>query len=223
MKIISLYQFETTNVGDLNCSPCQYFDYGDVEKHNITRDDAPPVADAYIVGGGGAPRTMRYTLPGIKIAWGIGATHRREQFMDFDLVGTRDTDLIKGTEWVPCASCMSPLFDNDYPITMDIVRYSNTQYPVIDGINNRCTMEEALCFLGSAEIVVTDSYHGAYWATLLGRKVITTRPDKPKLSRFMHPPATGFTQILRAYPEALEECRDANTAFDKKVRKLLNG
>ena len=118
---------------------------------------------------------------------------------------------------------MSPLFDKEYPITMDIVHYKNTQWPVIDGHNNRCTMEEALRFLGSGEIVVTDSYHGAYWATLLGRKVLTTRSDKLKMRQFMHPPATGFTQPLHTYPDALAECREANIAFDAKVRKLIYG
>jgi hypothetical protein len=204
MKIINLYRFETPNVGDLNCSPCQYFDY-DVERFDIkeTMLTAPPPADVYIVGGGGSPRTMRYPLPGIQIAWGLGMTHRREQLKDFALIGTRDRE-VPGTDWVPCASCMSPLFDKEYPITQQIVAY-------YWGRHNFCTFEEAVQRIGSAETVCTDSYHGAYWAMLLGREVVLhsgRRTDHPK-----------FYQIENA---TLDECREANVRFDGKVRDLLS-
>lgn len=38
--------------------------------------------------------------------------------------------------------------------------------------NSAMNLETAVSFLGSSEVVLTTSYHGLYWATLLGRKVI---------------------------------------------------
>jgi len=204
MKIINLYQFETANVGDLSCSPIQYFDYCPVEFFDIKRTmvEAPPPADVYIVGGGGSPRTMRYPLPGVQIAWGLGMTHRREQLKDFALIGTRDRE-VPGTDWVPCVSCMSPLFDEEYPITGAAV-------PYYCGIHNIGTLDEALRQIGSGETVVTDSYHGAYWAMLLGRKIIL-RPGK----------RTDHAKFYQIEDATLDECREANVRFDAKVRTTL--
>jgi len=74
--------------------------------------------------------------------------------------------------------------------------------------------------------VVTNSYHGAYWATLLGRRVVAI-PNMSKMYRFKHAPVIGRAQDWRklaalavAYPEALAECRAANLAFFADVAAL---
>ena len=78
-------------------------------------------------------------------------------------------------------------------------------------------------FLGSAELVITNSYHGAYWATLLKRKVVVMQPFSSKFLGFRHPlvVANNFdiTDIknLPVYPNALKEAREANSKFAKKV------
>ena len=48
-------------------------------------------------------------------------------------------------------------------------------------------MEKVLDFLGSGETVLTSSYHGVYWATLLGRKVLAF-PFSSKFYTLKHKP-----------------------------------
>lgn len=230
MKITSSNVSRTHNIGDLMCSPMDYFDYADVTRHCIA-PKAPwpnpiippcPQADAYIFGGGGIENMTRRAvdedkLEGIKIGWGLGQTLRdpvrkatETTLTDFDLVGSRDYGTA-GTEWVPCVSCMSPLFDKQYEEEHDVVYYVNIGHPPkmeVPVMTNRVGFAEAIAFLGAARVVKTDSYHGAYWASLLGKKVIVTRPYSSK-----------FYQMKSA---TLDECREANVRFDAKVRDLLS-
>ena len=49
--------------------------------------------------------------------------------------------------------------------------------------------EEVAGFLASGRVVVTNSYHGAYWTTLLGRPTLLWEPwcSKFLLLRYPHP------------------------------------
>jgi hypothetical protein len=150
----------------------------------------------------------------IKIGWGIGEHSRQNMHVvenrlsDFDLVGSRDVG-VEGADWVPCASCMSPLFDKEYDIRYHTGTYLNSRKPprISPMITNRESFEDAIRFLAACENVITDSYHGMYWATLLGKPVTLQNPYCSK-----------FYQMKDA---GLEECREANIQFDKKVRKLI--
>lgn len=157
----------------------------------------------------------REGLTGPLIAWGIGEHDRQNFFVtenrlaDFDLVGSRDRG-VKGAEWVPCPSCMSPYFDKEYEVQHEAVYYRNgTDLPNVEipASTNRVPLKEAIAFLGSAETVHTNSYHGMYWAMLLGKKVVV---DNPYCSKF-----------FQMQPASLEECREANIKFDEKVRDVL--
>lgn len=83
---------------------------------------------------------------------------------------------------VPCASCMHPAFDEvlDAKPQHDVVRYSAARRVEVQApsdaphmTNEDGTIEEAIAFLASGRKVITSSYHGAYWAQLLGRDVET--------------------------------------------------
>jgi hypothetical protein len=250
-KIIAVSTFKSTdNIGDIRSSPLHYFDYPNTEHWEskvATHGALPTRAAAYIFGGGAI--TGRVTsivsngqLDGPKIAWGLGRSKkagekycRSTPLTDFDrdrtfftLVGTRDVN-IKGAEWVPCASCMSPLFDQDYEIEHEVAYYLNSRKPPemdVPVMTNRYQFEDAIRFLGSAATILTDSYHGAYWATLLGRNAVITRPYSSKLRQYKHQPiileerAYGDSEY-RVFPEALAECREANVQFDAKVREVI--
>jgi hypothetical protein len=155
----------------------------------------------------------------------------------FALAGTRDADA--AARWVPCVTCMSPLFDQSYAVKHEVVVFANrglkgnSQYipknfdPSLIFGNLRHSMAEIIAFLGSAETVVTSSFHGAYWATLLGRKVVAI-PTSSKFYGLMHPVPIchaadwkRFAKLARTYPEALGECRAANLAFKDDVIALL--
>ena len=53
--------------------------------------------------------------------------------------------------------------------------------------NEHADMETILDFLGSGETILTSSFHGAYWGTLLGRKVLAF-PFSSKFFTLKHRP-----------------------------------
>jgi hypothetical protein len=174
------------------------------------------------------------------ICWGAGHNvHGSNQIgrLDilhrFKLAGIRDFDC--GFEWVPCASCMASDFDQSYPISHDVVLYEHHQFripdvdPAIPRLSNDCMdLGQVISFLGSGELVLTSSYHGAYWATLLGRKVIIINPFSSKFFGMKHKHTLcshadwrAQTAAAQGYPGALAECRAANRAFSEKAADLV--
>jgi len=168
-------------------------------------------------------------------------------YKHFDIVGTRIySDEIKWDSklrWVPCASCMNNLFD-DLRKTQPTAKvgvfthlrvdarkhiYANLwdrlskNYPRIS--NKNCNLAQKLIFMARFETIITNSYHGAYWATLLNRKVICL-PYKNGLFTLKHKPTyyDGKASLdltikdARNYPKALEECRDVNIDFFNSLR-----
>ena len=232
MSILTIHRFEgSQNIGDIVSSPCDYFDY-EATHYDVRRvgNEPLPVADVYLCGGGAITRSLTDLPPNkIKIGWGIGqslrpapATATTTPLTDFDLVGSRDIG-IAGTEWVPCVSCMSPLFDEEYEIEHEVVSYMNAlkySHPDMPYATNRGTFEEAITFIGSSKVVITNSYHGAYWATLLGRAAVIVNPYNSKFYQYKHQPAMEG-ETPRAYPDALAECREANIEFNDKVKQVV--
>ena len=247
LRATNIYRMDETNVGDAVCSPRSYVDLpGPV--HDIVGLDTTKLSGVVIVGGGGliadtfAPymSALAAARPRMSalIGWGIGESlnvDRKGGFVlpyagalpayleAFDLLGVRDF----GTphRWVPCASCLSDAFDRPHPEPdKPFAIYEHKRIPIpIEGADRRTNTGNdfiaVLDFLASAEVVVTNSYHGAYWATLLGRRVVAI-PNMSKMYRFKHAPVIGRAQDWRklaalavAYPEALAECRAANLAF----------
>ena len=93
---------------------------------------------------------------------------------------------------------------------------------ITDHLSNQgFNIDEKLNFLSQFEIIITNAYHGLYWATLLGKKVLCI-PNKSGLFslKYKH---TYFKKdsiineelinILKSYPDALEECREINNDF----------
>ncbi len=234
MSSLAIHRFEgTKNIGDIVSSPCKHFEY-EATHYDVRRTHIEPLpeADIYLCGGGAITRSLT-ELPAdkIRIGWGIGQSLRpapakatSTPLKDWDLLGNRDVD-IPGTEWVPCVSCMSPLFDEEYEIEHEVVSYMNAlkySHPNMPYATNRGTFEEAIRFIGSGAIVITNSYHGAYWATLLGRAAVIVNPYNSKFYQYKHQPAMQNEKPI-SYPEALEECREANIKFNHKVKEIING
>lgn len=237
----------------------------------IDKDTLPNRPLTYIVGGGGLgnasfaehlAQLTRSDRAYRLVAWGIGADgavdrqgliqrpanfdHLLDYFADFDEVGTRiflpdGYGARDNYHWVPCASCMSPLFRDlaNVQPTQRVGFFSHKRVPLTasgqrasgmekvlsafrKGVhfdNRGSNLEQKLGALAQCEFVVTNSYHGVYWATLLGRKVIC-QPFKDGLYTYRHPPAYLLDGGLEAameqaqtYPQALDECRLANIAF----------
>lgn len=234
----------TRNVGDFVSAPCRYFDVPGGVLMDL-RDTRPKNTKAVIFGGGAlGVRFLKHkvhqrTAPPISIAWGVGTSVHKEIEIGepaswLTLYGSREWQQ-PGTVYVPCASCMSHLFDKNYEIEHDAVVYYNKDprigKPDIKGLptmHNENPFKEAIRFLGSGSVVLTNSYHGAYWATLLGRKVVVIDPYSSKFHHYKFAPqyaqSSGWrTAAARAvtYPEALVDARDANAAFYERVRELI--
>lgn len=251
--IFNIHRTDKTNVGDLASSPAKYFEFledAEVKDIGYCKNVGLLENKSLVIGGGGLLGTdffdkrieiIRQAKAKHKILWGAGhnAHDSKEIIMpdflkSFDLVGVRDY----GTEyeWVPCVSCLSPLFDLAYEVKYDVVVYDQVKHAQINlpGItkmsNDVNDFAKVVEFLGSAELVITSSYHGAYWATLLGKKVLLMNVFSSKFYGYKHPIQVVSEEDwqekakeAKVYPEALQECRKANYAFAEKVEKLIGG
>ena len=152
--------------------------------------------------------------------------------VNFDLIGVRDW----GTEhqWVPCASCMHPALRQNYAIKNDIIWFEHKKQLLRDFghdsiprfINSGANIEQTIELLGSANIILTNSYHGAYWGTLLKKRVVLVSAWSSKFYSMKHQPymldkGVDFKSILDQVPihhTALDECINANTNFWNQIR-----
>jgi hypothetical protein len=241
------------NLGDQLSTPTRYVPWLspseqlDPHEGNFSQFQQPEqTPDLVIVGGGGqiANRVPAYdrnlhavaASGSLAIAWGVGhnrhddTTLRYPAYLRrFALVGLRDWT--SPYPWAPCASCLHPALDHPQPPVRDAVLYEHWQIPA--GIANLPTMKNSepsvdrvVQFLSSGEVVVTNTYHGCYWATLLGRKVVLINPFSTKFLAFRHPPVVAdpstwprAATAARHYPAALEQCRTATWQFAAMVRQ----
>ncbi|MTJ09046.1 MULTISPECIES: polysaccharide pyruvyl transferase family protein [unclassified Anabaena] len=182
------------------------------------------------------------------------------QYMDkFDLHGIRDYN--QGFNYVPCVSCMSKLFDKKYNVKHEFAIYKHgnsnwklpmneLNFPVMENhqVNYKPTkinqlfnlfspddfqvsFSKIIKFLGEADTILTNTYHGMYWGILLNKKVLafpfstkfyTLKYKVPFCDPLNPNDWQDKLQEARRYPDALAECRDANQQFYQKVIELLN-
>jgi hypothetical protein len=240
----------TGNTGDLESCPALYFKFpGEVRVQNYDQ----PISEckAVIYGGG----TMTNWLMGRRevatarqakrIGWGIGSSRHSKvdpwPDPELDLTGIREwsAERQQRGEYVPCASCMHPLFDESYTVEHDAVLFTNaaanikTRHPVgnlgLPHMENDQPIKDVLTFLGSGNVVVTNSYHGVYWGTLLRRQVVCI-PYSSKFYNFKYPPAYSINHGgdwqkqatgARQFTEALEDSRAANRKFHDRVMETI--
>jgi hypothetical protein len=244
------YKKGENNVGDMYCHPSHYFDLGNVTTDCISKCTKYDLNNkTIIVGGGGLIRKYfnKYTAHIHKqdyknlIVWGIGHNFSwKENFWWPDwltkstLYGVRDYFSNRQHDYLPCVSCMDPAFDKTYQVTKNTAFFlhrteSANNYPESESVmhNTNTNLSEVIQFLGSANTVVTDSYHGAYWGLLLGKDVRVVSWTT-KFENFKYQP-TLITSIEDwknhkpvLYPEGyLEECRTLNNKFYNRVKSLL--
>ncbi|MEP3847450.1 MAG: hypothetical protein ABJM43_19060 [Paracoccaceae bacterium] len=232
------------NIGDLACSPAGYFQFGDQASFDF-KDDIPE-CNLAVLGGGqvfqSCVTSALYQNPLAKrrVVWGVGISDKDRRSVDFDLlnascnlVSTRNWG-VENCEFVPCVSAMATHFDNPPEPVHDVVLFyhalKSEALTRVDGIpersNHHGTMKDAISFLASGETVVTNSYHGTYWAMCLGRKVLCL-PFNQKFQHFQDNPIMGNPtdwpkQINRAErrSETLGQARALNERFYDKVRNI---
>jgi hypothetical protein len=155
--------------------------------------------------------------------------------VEFDKIGVRDWG--QSLPWTPCASCMHPALRKDYAIKNDIIFFEHKKQLLKDFgtdsiprfINSGSNIEQTIELLGSANIILTNSYHGAYWGTLLKKKVIVVGAWGAKFYAFKHPPLIldkndHWKTVLDQAPihgAALDECIDATEKYWEDVKQIL--
>lgn len=162
----------------------------------------------------------------------------------FDLQGHRDFGMEFTYDWVPCASCMHPFFQKYKRVlpTKKIGAFYNFKMFKIRGLdeedymsNEGYDLDEKLKFISNYEFIISNSYHGVYWAQLLNKKVICL-PVKYSLLNFRYSPLylkkkhfriaklddaikldKNIFDMCDNTPGLLDESIEANNEFFKKV------
>lgn len=243
------------NLGDNYCHPLDYFNIGcdlDLKVNKVDIKNLPAEEPDYVILGGGAlarraPNIRKHFPSSVLIGWGLGYTTRKNILpidrgvhyrlrSGYALYGCRDYINNSGIDYVPCASCMHPYFDSIPEPSCDTVVYGHGKLgdlsvgaaeisaPYADNMSG-LSFSEALDHIASGETVITSSYHGAYWATLLGRKVSMV-PFGSKFMSMKFPPAVtdgvlAGVRKARKFDEALEDSRHSNGVFRNRVYDLI--
>lgn len=151
-------------------------------------------------------------------------------------VGIRDYSEASRFTWAPCASCMHPALTKTYAIKNDIIWFEHKKQmikdfgndPIPRFINSGSNIEQTIELLGSANTILTNSYHGAYWGTLLKKRVIVVGGSwSSKFKFFKHRPTIlgkkeewqQYRETAPIYETALEECRTATQAFWQTIQQ----
>ena len=211
-----------------------------------------------IIGGGGLLNRNSFdfamslyeelALKGKKtVLWGVGHNSKKSvefgaitqynvDVENFGLAGTRDYSM--PGSYIPCVSCMHPIFDREYHIQDEIglIFHKDTfknqdlvnRFEALPYTSNTADLDALIQFIGSKEAIITDSYHAMYWSMLLEKKVAVV-PNSSKFYDFKYNPIfTTFTDCLSDIKKAekptgiLEESRNLNHEFYDKVGNYLN-
>lgn len=239
-----LHRRKGRNIGDLACSPGNYFDFGNQQMFDF--QDEIPECELAVLGGGQVFQACveasiyRTTGAAKRVVWGVGISPKDVAGFHFDvleancaLMSTRNWG-VDACEYVPCASAMSSLFDDPPSPEHDVVLFSHAKKSEnllrLEGVpersNHKGSMADAIAFLASGETVVTNSYHGTYWAMCLGRRVLCV-PFSQKFQFFPENPVMAQPdnwperlRLAECREGTLEAARGRNRQFYEKVRCL---
>ena len=172
-----------------------------------------------------------------RILWGAGhngeiTKKTRGQFVypswisEFKLAGIRDWG--QSLPWVPCASCMSPALKKQYTIKNDVIFFEHKKQMIKDFgsesiprfVNSGSNVDQTIELLGSANIILTNSYHGAYWGTLLKKRVIVVGPWSSKFYSLKHQPI--MIDRVDQWRDVVDSCTVFDSAIDECVNSNLN-
>lgn len=250
MRIAFVHFHQTSNAGDRLCCPYDYFDWSkhECETHDIFTWDQKEPVDMLIFGGGGmlhtqvdevmhdALKVAKRLNPKCKVViWGVGSNyhhmchgHWHQWLEEFDVVALRDRT--NPFNYVPCPSCMHSEFAIHRPRPEEsYVMYYHEEFPLHlphPRMSNFETndMKLILDFLGKGHVVLTNSYHGAYWCMLMQKPVIVMNAF---MGRFfcglpwggIHANETNYVDktgdaILNVAPRLLlDDCKKRNEEF----------
>jgi len=169
-----------------------------------------------------------------------GTALHRDDFHTSHLAGIRT--FADTLQFVPCASCKlieSFVADNGWPRGHGISIFEHNDValgpdlPYRRLVNRKCEASAAIAFIAKTDILVTNSYHGMYWGSLLGKRVIcvpfsSTHYHFPWPAIYTSPPKLRRTiENVRLAPRPsrnerlLQLAVAANEAFRSRVLEFL--
>lgn len=236
------------NIGDRVCCPKYYFPEWLKHPFNFLYYENNPIVlseGIIVIGGGGVMVSESQwfydflsQLHRPCVVWGAGTNGMESdpfwmpmQMDQFTMVGIRDFNC--GWPYVPCPSCLHPAFNLKGQPRHEFIIYDSVTMPIeIDAPIRLNTshpwMEDIVNAMLSTRTVITNSYHGAYWAMLLNRRVLLMPNDTNRFKFLKHQPPrcdmSNWKEQVAGDPTApadfLDECRSLNLDFAAKVREL---
>jgi len=229
---------------------------------NLPRKKISP-SDIVIFGGGGIIDDNKIWNTAISsaqklcenvIIWGAGINtimqdgtiKHLEPNVDYSkmkLVGVRDYNNPLGIPYTPCSSCLISYLEKKASIKHEIVqmihpRKQDQKFINLDlpNLNHFSSLETIFDFISSSEVVLTTSYHCAFWAVLMKKKVIIpeSKLRATKYYFYKYKPAVledeQFTNIdsiykiidtVPVYENALSESRSETLKFFSQVQNIV--
>jgi len=256
MKIFELHRKTPNNIGDYYCNPSRYFDFPNLISQELMHNKSHLKNQILVVGGGGLIH-KKFQLhiqeqiaksPAKVVLWGVGHNFGKKHILKLgntvyfpdwtnrcDLVGIRD--FVEGSEgyYLPCVSCMHSAFDKKYTVTQNVGYFLHKFKTKIEETKNKSIMyndsidfDTTIQFIASHDTIITDSYHGAYWAQLLGKNVQVVGWSV-KFNHFKNPPIfldninqTPLSNTNKIPYDFLTECRKLNQDFYHKFLDTIS-
>ena len=230
-KIINLYRADIKNPGDFFSPPTRYINFNNYKTTYYDFLKLPErneyACKMLIIGGGGLfgddkwCEKFNFWLEKIKfdlcIAWGVGIDKNFENnniFKKFNLIGCRSKNTI--FNYVPCASCLHPIFDKFKNISGDKEsRISHIKRMIPNSVStNYNSLENNIEIIANSKKIITTSYHIWYWAKLLNKKV-----EIYQSKNFQKPLAEKMFTLPSDV--TLDNSRKLNLSFARSVSSLL--
>jgi len=159
-------------------------------------------------------------------------------FENFKLIGRRDyiEKYKQNHSYVPCVSCKLPQLKKKYinQRRIGIVQHAwlkqiNLNYPTINMNLSNYDIDNIIKFIGESEIIITGSFHGAYFGLLMGKTVLINGNWSSKFDTFKYKPTLLTNDIEKDIVEAniapnnyLDECIELNDNFYKKILTIIS-
>lgn len=258
--ITFVHRIDQNNPGDYWSCPSHYFNFKNTQHLDMSEIKGYKTKNKIIFGGGGLlgritwDNSVRDLVNNNNvILWGAGQNVYGQKkkgdmvgvliksqlpsyITDFEAIGLRDYDL--GYNWVPCASCLHPVFakaikvkpkDEILGIEHNKIKLRSDNFKTINHAITLDQFEEFILTIANYNCVITNTYHGAYWSLLLGKKVIV-QPWSSKFNNLKWSHETigkgeqtsdiifnKFESLSQDNQNALEEAIDANNNFYKTL------
>ena len=113
---------------------------------------------------------------------------------------------------------------------MFLKKINGLDYPTIDMNLTKHKIDEIIRFIAESEIILTSSYHGAYWGFLLNKKVVINGNWSTKFDTLKYQPAhlsndlsSDIEKCVQPSTDYLHECMELNDQFYQTVMQSLAG